>query len=324
MRVLVTGASGFLGRYALDALERAGAEVVALGRSVPRHRAIADFIALDLLSEEPTAGLLARARASHLLHLAWIADHGAFWSSPLNLRWVGATTRLVEAFCLAGGRHVVVSGSCAEYGGAPGACAEATTALEPATLYGVAKDATRRLCEAVCASFNTRIAWARVFFTYGAGEDARRLIPSLCAALIANEPGFAVNACARRDFLHASDVAAALLTLLQSSVHGACNVSSGIPVLLADLVQEVALLLDADPELVLGASRSAAGESSTIVGDNGRLHAAGWRPRYDLRAGLAETLAGRSCARAPLAARRPFNPELHTGQSAATKESPNL
>lgn len=143
MRVLLTGASGFIGRYVLRTLQHHGIEVISVGRA--RSQPSVLFIEADLLSLTDFGPLLQQAKATHLLHLAWYAEHGKYWTSPLNLRWTEATTRLVEAFCVTGGHQVVIAGTCAEYDWAHGYCREESTPLNPVTLYGTAKDATRRV-----------------------------------------------------------------------------------------------------------------------------------------------------------------------------------
>ena len=105
MRVLLTGGSGFVGRYVLKALQHQGIEVVTVGRV--RAQPSVPFIEADLLSVTDFGPLVQQAQATHLLHLAWYAEHGKYWTSPLKLRWAEATTRLVEAFCAAGGQQVV-------------------------------------------------------------------------------------------------------------------------------------------------------------------------------------------------------------------------
>src|SRR5690606_1180130 len=109
MKVLLTGASGFLGNYVLRILLQEGVDVVSVGRRRPANSV--PFIDQDLLASSDFAPLLKQAAATHLLHLAWYAEHGKFWVSPLNYRWVDASVRLIEAFCQAGGKHVVVAGS---------------------------------------------------------------------------------------------------------------------------------------------------------------------------------------------------------------------
>jgi len=288
--VLLTGASGFLGRYVLNSLCRHGIETITIGRQRAPDSAFADFTQVDLLAGPDFTALVKASRATHLLHLAWYAEHGKYWTSPLNLRWVEATTRLVEAFCDAGGRKVVGSGTCAEYDWSHGYCREDSTPLNPATLYGTAKDATRRLMAAVCVEHQVPCAWGRVFLTFGSGEASQRLIPSLIEVFQGKRHPFGVNANAYRDFLHASDVAEGFIALLHSDASGACNISSGQPVQLGDVVRELARLLDTDPQAVLALSTKCPAEPPLLVGDNLKLKSVGWQQTLSLTQGLERTV----------------------------------
>ena len=292
MRVLLTGASGFLGRHVLRSLQQQGVPTVVLGRQRPPQCPQADFIQADLLDSPSLADLVQAARATHLLHLAWFAEHGLYWTSALNLRWVDASVRLAEAFCAYGGQQVVLAGSCAEYDWAEGYCREDHTPLQPATLYGTSKDATRRLVMAVCAQHQVPCAWGRVFLLFGAGEAAQRLIPSLVAVFRGQRPAFGVNASAFRDFLHASDVAQAFVTLLTRGASGAFNLSSGQPTLMADLVRTLADLLGADAQAVLDLATARPGEPHLLVGANDKLQALGWQPGLSLAQGLQRVVEG--------------------------------
>ncbi len=290
MRVLLTGGSGFLGRYALQCLHQQGINTIVLGRQPPSGLNTTDSIATDLLANPDFSALVQQAQATHLLHLAWYAEHGQYWSSPLNLRWVDATVRLTEAFCQAGGQRVVVAGTCAEYDWSHGYCREESTPLHPATLYGVAKDAARRLVMAVCEQYQVPCAWGRVFLPFGAGEAPQRLIPSLIATLQGQRAPFGINALIYRDFLHASDVAAGLIALLQATASGAYNISSGQPVQLETIVRHLAKLLDADPEPILALTSERLGEPALLVGAPQRLHALGWHPALSLKQALSQLL----------------------------------
>jgi len=282
MKVLMTGASGFLGRYVLDQLIQSRVNTVVVGRFMPKNVSPTDFIQLDLLGQCDFQKLIDRAKATHLLHLAWYAEHGKYWSSPLNLRWVEATVRLTEAFCLAGGEKVVVAGTCAEYDWSYGYCREDSTPLNPNTLYGTAKDAARRLTMAVCTQHQVPCAWGRIFSPYGQGEDSRRLIPSLIEVFQGKRSPFGVNATAYRDFLHAKDLANAFVRLLQSDAEGAYNLCSGQPAQIAEVVRLIAGSFKAEPKVVLHLATERPGEPSLLVGDNHKLKALGWRQHSTL------------------------------------------
>ena len=114
-KILLTGASGFLGRHILCRLQNLGHDVVVVGRSRPTQGFDGDWRAVDLLDTPNLQAALRGLGASHLLHLAWYTEHGRYWSSSENLRWVDASLRLLQAFAAQGGRHALLAGSCAEY-----------------------------------------------------------------------------------------------------------------------------------------------------------------------------------------------------------------
>lgn len=280
MKVLLTGASGFIGQYVLAQLEKNGITTVIIGRSRPVDFK-GEFIEADLLRIGDFNDLIQSTNgASHLVHLAWYAEHGQFWTSPLNLRWAEASIRLVEAFCAAGGQKVVAAGTCAEYDWTFGYCREDSTPLDPASMYGASKDATRCLIAAVCESHKVALAWGRIFLPYGKGEDSRRLIPSLIAVFRGERPPFGINANAFRDFLHADDVASGLIRLLLSDADGSYNISSGRPTQIADVVNTIAKSFEGNPRTVLDLSTERAGEPLILFGDNGKLKALGWQPKH--------------------------------------------
>lgn len=281
MKVLLTGASGFIGHYILAQLEKNGIVPVIVGRSRPSSFK-GEFIEADLLRTGDCTDLIQRAGASHLVHLAWYAEHGEFWTSPLNLRWAEASVRLVEAFCAAGGQKVVAAGTCAEYDWSFGYCREDNTPLTPASMYGAAKDATRRLIAAVCESHRVALAWGRIFLPYGKGEDARRLVPSLIEIFRGKRPPFGVNANAYRDFLHADDVASGFIRLLLSDTGGSYNISSGRPTQIMDVVNLIAKSFKGNPRIVLDLSTERPGEPQILFGDNGKLKTLGWQPKHSV------------------------------------------
>jgi len=285
VRALVTGATGFVGRAVIDGLRRRGAAVVTLGRHAECD------LRVDLLDDAPLDAAMKQAAADTLIHVAWYAEHGKFWTAPVNTQWVSASERLVEAFCRAGGRRVVGVGTCAEYEWAHEAfCVEATTPLRAATLYGASKHQANQALTAICATHGVPFAWARLFIPIGKGEPPGRLIPSVIAALCGEREPFAIVGAALRDFMHVSDVGDALVALALSEGIGAFNVGAGQPTRIADMVDHLATALgkDAEPMRRLYAMR--AGEPASLYGDTTRLRALGWSPLLSIEAALDRML----------------------------------
>ena len=253
-----------------------------------------DFIQVDMLLRPDWAQLVRDARATHLIHLAWYAEHGLFWNSPLNWQWLQATTDLIEAFCNADGQHVTVTGTCAEYDWSYRYCVEDKTPLNPASLYGTAKDATRQIALAICQNKNIPLAWGRVFLPFGQGENENRLIPSVDKVLRRRKEPFSIYLNAYRDFLHASDVAEAIVALSKARTSGAYNISSERPVKLEELVRLVALLTGGDPNSLLALGHEKQNEPPLLVGENRKLRALGWNPKFTIENGLESYIKGLS------------------------------
>ena len=283
-RVLLTGGSGFIGRHAVAPLLRAGYEVHAVGR-----HAAADVTShvLDLMDRSQVTRLMAEVRPTHLLHFAWYAEHGKFWTSPLNLDWVAASLNLFRAFAEAGGQRAVFAGTCAEYDWAEPHLVEDVTPSRPATLYGVCKNAVR---EVVLKTGSPSVGWGRIFFLYGPDEHRDRLVPSVLAPLKRGEPAVVLSGGHVRDLMHVTDVAAAFVALLGSDLSGTVNIASGQAVTLGDVARTLGDLVGR-PDLVR--VEDAAGTASNpkvMTADTTKLADLGFRPQYGLRDGLATLL----------------------------------
>ena len=272
-----------------------GFEVHAVSRNVaPAHAPDGvQWHRADLIASDERHALLAAVEPSHLLHLAWYAEHGLFWHSPENLRWAAATIELVHAFAKQGGRRTILAGTCAEYRwGDPGACREDGTPLAPATLYGTAKLATYEVLQAAAPELAIEVASGRVFFLYGPGEAHGRLIASVARGLIAGERVATSDGAQIRDFLHVADVAGAFAALVDSPVTGAVNIGSGNGQTLREVIDAVAAATGCADLVDIGARPSRLDDPVELVADISRLRdEVGFVPTVDLHEGLAQTVA---------------------------------
>jgi nucleoside-diphosphate-sugar epimerase len=293
-RVLVTGATGCIGRHAVPALTARGWEVHAVSsRPVPTDFSNGDatWHRADLLDVRQMGEVVNRARPTHLLHLAWYVAPGKWATAPENFAWVQASLGLLQAFHDRGGTRVTTAGSCLEYDWDYGYCSESRTPRAPRTPYGVCKNALQDLTAAFAATSGLTSAWGRIFFVYGPHEHPSRLVASVIRSLLADEPARCSHGNQTRDYLFVQDVADALVTLLESDVTGPINIASGQAIALKEIVSRIGILVG-KPELIrLGAIPPAPTDVPLVVADVERLHRlTTWRPRVDLDRGLLQTI----------------------------------
>jgi nucleoside-diphosphate-sugar epimerase len=291
-RVLLTGASGFIGHAAIAPRQRAGFQVVAVGRRAPDAEDV-EFIGADLLDRTALSEAVAAAGASHLLHFAWFVTPGKFWGSEQNLAWAATTLDLLRFFREAGGARAVLAGTCAEYTWQPGGTLrEHQTPEHPASLYGVAKHATRMVAEKFAITSGMSLAWGRIFWVYGPREAAGRLVSDAIVALLDGQR-FATSAgLQRRDFLHVSDVAEGFVRLLDSDVEGPVNIASGHGETVRSILERIAQAAGRDLSLIdFGAFATRSDEPMLIEGAVDRLRSeVGAPPGRPIETGLRETV----------------------------------
>lgn len=291
-KVLVTGASGFIGRRCLPLLVSKGYEVHALSRRQPLDLAIPNVYwhEFDLLPPGCAAELLRKIRPDSALHLAWYAVPGKFWEAQENLEWARASLEFLRAFVDQGGKRVVGAGSCAEYDSSAGECVENETSLHPATLYGACKHAVGNILHALSRQTGLSSAWGRIFYLYGPHEPPARLVAYVTSSLLRSEPALCSEGRQILDFIHVEDAASAFVTLLESKVQGPVNIGSGRPVAVRDVLQEIGRQLGRS-ELIHFGARAETSEPERLWANTQKLNReVGWSPHYDLARGIAQTI----------------------------------
>lgn len=265
--ILLTGATGFVGRQVVGALADSGTKITAVvrkGAAVPAglHHVIETD---DIFSHTASQWAEMCSRIDSIVHLAWYAEPGKYLHSPLNLSCLAGTVRLAEGAVMAGVKRFVGVGTCFEY--ALGDDILTTDGrLGPTTPYGAAKAAAWYGLSQYFPSTQTEFAWCRLFYLYGAGEDDRRLIPYLHACMRSGLPAQLTSGNQVRDFMNVGEAGHQIARVGLGEGSGALNICSGIPVTVGEIALSIARRYGR-PELVrLGAKADRADDPSFVVG----------------------------------------------------------
>jgi nucleoside-diphosphate-sugar epimerase len=314
MKLVVTGATGHLGHYAVDRLASAGHEVVAVSRSgavppapfgrTPREP-LAAALRLDLGEESCVAPLTAAlAGAGALVHLAaWHPEQTARTGRAERRRLlevnVHGTLRALEAARASRVPLVVYASSFEVYGDASGDCITEAERVEPITDYGASKLAGEDHLLAFAYEQKARVVALRMPAVYGPGEKTPRALPNFLSAVARGEvPVIQGDGEDLRDELHVADAARAILLALSGTAHGIFNIADGERHSIAELAK-LALEVAGNPAQPLRQPRAKPRRDYHMSIAKARAEL-GFTPSVSLRDGMAEQLAWlRGRARAP-------------------------
>ncbi|MFN9999010.1 MAG: NAD-dependent epimerase/dehydratase family protein [bacterium] len=278
MKILVTGATGFIGNHLIPILLQSGHSVIAIGRNQKKASASewynkVSFITFDisiLPKEESLYNLFDNPDV--LIHLAWdgLSDLNDLIHVENNLF---SHYEFLKSYINSGGKHILVTGTCLEYGIQIG-CLDEEMPVDPITSYGIAKNSLRQFLYLLGKNQPQFIfQWVRLFYMYGKGQHPRSVIPQLEEAILRGDKSFNMSGGEQlRDYLPVTKVAQYLVKIAeQNLVVGVINCCSGQPIAIKTLVKDYAESLGSKIELNLGYYPYTDYEPMAFWGDNKKL-----------------------------------------------------
>ena len=234
MRVLVTGANGYLGSGIVKALLDRNCEVVATDLFVDRIDCRADKIACDLFTVDNPYIFLGKPDV--LVHLAWRDGFVHYSSAHIDdlPRHYSFVQKIAEAGC----KHIAVMGSMHEIGFFEGSIDE-NTPCHPITPYGIGKNALRDLTELVCNQNSCVFQWLRGFYIVGNTSSGNSIFSKITVAEKAGNKEFPFTLGQNQyDFIDYEEFCKRVAaTVTQKEIYGIINICSGYPEKLSDRVE---------------------------------------------------------------------------------------
>lgn len=272
MKIAVSGATGFIGRYVLAALAERGAHAIALVRGSSRDAGAAQIVECDL-ADPSTADWHRIGAPDLLIHLAWEGLPNYRSDAHVDVE-LPRQYAFLRACIESGLPRLLVSGTCLEYGLQSGELRE-ETAPQPTTAYGLAKHRLHLQLRELQRTHRCSIGWLRLFYLYGAGQAPTSLYAQLRAAIARGDAQFPMSPGDQvRDFMPIETAARQIVELaLRGGVDGVVNVCGGEP---RTVVEQVRLWLSqwsADIALQRGAFGYPDYEPREFWGSRARLDA---------------------------------------------------
>lgn len=305
-RVMVLGASGFVGRWVARALTDVGARLTLVVRTLESSRRLFDGMGIhgdirqvDLRDGGAIQALFHDVRPCVTFNLA---GYGVDRKERDPDESFSLNTELVRVLCRHAAEHaekwngltLVHAGSALEYGGASGDLHEGTTPA-PTTVYGQSKLEGTLAVQRACSATPLRAVVARLFTVYGAGEHDGRLLPALLETAATRRALPLTAGHQLRDFTYVEDVATGLVLLgtIPAASGLVVNLATGKLLSVRDFALQTAQVLRLDRGL-LGFEQLPAREEEMAhnpVNINRLTALTGWRPSSDIATGVEHTLA---------------------------------
>ena len=289
-KVLVTGATGLIGKELIEPLKEAGFDIFAITIDKNNHNNGVHWIEGNLFDENFIKITIENIKPEYLLNMAWCTT-GDYLSSDINYKFLDAGKNLLKYFKGNGGKRAVFAGTCFEYKFKNEPLKETDELDSEKTVYTSCKNKLHNFAKDFCKQNNISFAYGRIFYVYGKNEAKTRLTGMIVDKLSHDEQVVIKSGNLYKDYMYAKDIAGAFVALLDSDVEDSVNICTGQAISIKDFALEIGMQMKKEKLVVFKDEPS--NQPPIIVGDNSILiDEVKYKIRYDLKNGVREILNG--------------------------------
>lgn len=266
MKVLVTGASGYIGRYVVTELLNNGHEVIAVDLKNNGVDKRAYFINEDIFNGDKNT-FFEFGSPDLLIHLAW--KNGFIHNSSEHMLYLSKHYEFLCDMAVGGCKNIAVMGTMHEVGYWEGAIDE-NTPCDPLSLYGISKNALRESMLLLSNELNFNLYWLRAYYIYGDDAYANSIFSKILRAAEEGQSEFPFTGRNKKyDFITVQELARQIVVISsQQKITGIINICSGRPVSLSEQVESFIKEHGLNIKLNYGAYPDRAYDSTEVWGDN--------------------------------------------------------
>lgn len=292
-KILITGASGFIGRGILEKLIEKNVYIIyAVTTDKARLLQYEDklnIVTINLLYEEEIKRLIKKVKPDILLHLAWkLEGNDGFQNSSDNIIWLKASLSLVEEAVKNKVNRIIFAGSSSEYNYSQVPLKESDN-MTCLNLYGKCKKAVTDICNDYCKAYGVQFVTARFFSVYGRYDNrVSRAIPEAIKRFNLNKPFNCKSPYNKWDYIYIDDAANSVIKLIESDYTGIVNIASGKVVTMKEIFSLIAKLMQKEELLSIDESNK---ESLCLIADNSILtNEINYKCKVDFYEGISRTI----------------------------------
>jgi nucleoside-diphosphate-sugar epimerase len=283
VKILVIG-SGFLGTPIIKKLESEGHHILAFSRTHKREIQSQQLIG-DLFSSSDLNTALEWG-PQVIVQTAWVTAHGLYSSDPSNSSYSQFTSDLARVVAGSTVEHLIILGSCAEYGPQPTTSTAGLTRLNPNNLYAETKVAAFHSARESLLGSDTRLTWARIFQPYGPNQDRKRLIPYLIDSIKAKRHVELYDTTTVLDWISTRDIASAISWIIKTRTPTEVDIGTTYGFTNLQILNTLEELLERTCKSTNFAKQISHNTQVSVVGKDSPLFRTGWQPMDTLVGGL--------------------------------------